>query len=812
MSAASDAGVARSGPWFGRGEILDALDHGLESIRLGHGQLILIFGEGGVGKSALLTHLRESAKAWGFRVLYGRALPSELPEPFALTQNLLRTASSRRGPRGSASMPSAAAPADGSGVLSLFLAPYKDRSGNEAAADLDDGTPAESLLSALAGSAGHVGESRLELSDQLVAYLEEMAEEGPVLLAIDDLNLADEPSLEFLLELAGHLRELRIGLVATLPAVPAGASPASPLFQRLVDYPGAESLTVRRMTESEAGEYARWILHGRTPSRDELLRWHTQTDGNPLFLEYVVRGTPGAIGSSVAPGARDVDAILRAQVSALSDDDRRLLVHAAVLGKEFDFSTLLRAMERTEEEPVAEGIDRLVHRGLVREVGEEVYEFVSERIRAEAYGLLTETRRQILHKKAAYALEARGRSDPAAVFELARQFYLARDAGPAISYNRRAAEIAVRTYAYPTAVIYLERALECLPLLPTPDLATELLIRIELGRLLDELAGVERGEEVLEEAIRRARDHPEFRTELALALLWLARLRIHRSSFLTARELATEAYGILEPFGHDRGVLVAHRVLSVVCLRLGDLTAAEQHCHEAVQLADRVDDPHLKWEVIVDLANVIGPIGRERFDEAIRLYRDAARFFEVSGDHGARARVLLNEGVLYGTHHRIHEALRSNNEAIESAEKSRSRVWIGYTFMNQAQYLAELHDPAAGRIALARAAEVLRPLGDIMATQQILMIGGILCEEEGNFSGAEEAFVESLQRSRESPGMVADSAELLFRRARLALREERRDEARRLLAESRAEGLETLCPWFADDWAELDRRMTPPSP
>jgi len=172
----------------------------------------------------------------------------------------------------------------------------------------------------------------------------------------------------------------------------------------------------------------------------------------------------------------------------------------------------------------------------------------------------------------------------------------------------------------------------------------------------------------------------------------------------------------------------------------------------------------------------------------------------------------LNEGVLYGTHHRIHEALRSNNEAIESAEKSRSRVWIGYTFMNQAQYLAELHDPAAGRIALARAAEVLRPLGDIMATQQILMIGGILCEEEGNFSGAEEAFVESLQRSRESPGMVADSAELLFRRARLALREERRDEARRLLAESRAEGLETLCPWFADDWAELDRRMTPPSP
>ncbi|MCI4322947.1 MAG: AAA family ATPase [Thermoplasmata archaeon] len=808
MAVASELATARSGPWFGRGEIRDALQRALEGIRLGHGQGVLILGEGGVGKSVLLGHIRDAASSEGFRVLYGRALPSDLPQPFALTQDLLRSANPPKSRDGGSAASRPPGSPRGSGVLSLFLAPYQGLAGDPDGGDPDGArAAAEVLISSLAGPAGHVEESRIELFDRLSAYLLDLAKDEPILLVIDDLHLADEPSLEFLLQLVNQFPQIRIGFVATLPPSRQVAPRASPLIERLAHRPGVEQLTVRRMTQGESAEYAQWILHGREPSRDEVMRWYTQTDGNPLFLEYVVRGTMGVGGSSILSGPLDVDALLREQLKALPDADRRVLVHAAVLGKEFDFLTLLQAMEEMEEERLAEGIDRLVHRGLLREKGNEVYEFVSERIRADAYGQLTETRRRILHKKIARALEARARTDPATIFEMARQFYLARDDAPAIEYNRRAAEIAMRTYAYPTAVVHLERALECLGRVAPPDLGTELLTRIELGRLQDELADLQRGEEVLEEAIRRARGEPQYQTDLALALLWLARLRIHRSAYISARDLATEASGILEPIGHERGLLVAHRVLSVVSLRIGDLEEAERHCREAIRLADHVGDPYLRGHVIVDLANVIGPLGEARFDEALQLYAEAARLFADTGDYGARARVLMNEAVLFGNHNQPKEAVESNRQAIESAEKSRSRIWIGYTHMNHAQYLAEVHDPAAGRIALARAAEVLRPLGDLLTQQQILMIDGILCEEEGNLSGADEAFVESLKVSRESPGLVGETAEVLFRRARIAARQERPDDARQMLAEARAAGLETLRRSFAEEVAELDRQL-----
>jgi hypothetical protein len=83
-------GFERSTPLVGRSEIHDDLLTGLDSVRQGTGQLILLLGEGGVGKSTFLRTAIKDAEGQGFLTLYGRALPSDLPQPFGLLQDLLR--------------------------------------------------------------------------------------------------------------------------------------------------------------------------------------------------------------------------------------------------------------------------------------------------------------------------------------------------------------------------------------------------------------------------------------------------------------------------------------------------------------------------------------------------------------------------------------------------------------------------------------------------------------------------------------------------------------------------------------------------
>lgn len=801
MVATRGSRTALPPPVFGREEILEEAVRLLTRTHDGAGTGLLLSGPGGVGKTQILNAIVERAGARGFTVLTGRALPEELPPAFSLLRELLGSERVRG--------PVSAAP-----LWTLAPSPLLLPSAPALRESLSTGTAAvvttraddfESGLAPLGLTVAEgLGAGRDALFARLEQHLLERARARPILIAVDDLQFADTSTLEFFRRFAVELPKVPIAIAATLAESTDLPERTREAIETLSGEANFLTIPVRPLTVTETEEFVRWILEGRAVDRDDVRRWHAQTDGNPLFVEQLVRiatGFAAPTNVSESPGL-GVTEMLLSRVGSLGDRERRVLTYAAVLGKEFHFANL-SAVAGSGEERVTESLDRLVHDGLVREKGGEVYEFVSEAVRRDLYASLTETRRRILHARAGRALEGQAGSSHS---ELARHFYLGREDAKAVEFNLKAAHAATRDFAFQTALSHVARALEAERRRPNHDPRVEIRLLTEQGRLLEELGVLPRSDELLTEAVNLARSGVGTDLELGRALLGLAQTRSTRSEYESAEGLATEALERLQKVGTPRDVMAGNRVLGTVAWRRGEIARAERHQRAALEIAEREGTPIELGHAIVDVANTLVPEGATNFEPAVELYTRAGKLFEAAGDFGARARVLMNQSVLEYHAGRPEEAIRHLTTAIEAADRSRSPIWIGYCNLNLAQWYAERGQPDLARPALARASQVLGPIGERLGEEQIAMTEGMIAEAERDFVAAQAHYQIALAKARDLR-TASEFAEMLFRLAHLAAERGEKNEARRWLSEARANGLANYRPDYAQRMDDLGQRI-----
>ncbi len=771
MTGATDR--ARSArPLFGRSEVLEEVERSLDNIATPQARALLIVGTSGSGKSVILAEAAARAEARGFVPVLARVRPREPPEPFRLARDLV-----------------ALAGGEGAGAEADLL-PTGGRRRDDAAG----GRRAEDELEQLLAPLGRTGVEGLgsALQTARVRFLErlhELAEHRPLALLIDDLHLADPLSLGLIEEIGHEGPRQRLVVVATLDAGPGVPEGARATIARLRVDDAFKPVTVRPFSAIELTEFATWLRDGHSPSAEDVLRWHAETDGHPLFAELLVRSASGSSRYADRTGSApaSLTQVLLARVADLDEVDRRVVTYASVLGREFGFRRLASVSELSEER-LSEAVHRLVRAGILREGGEEEYVFASEEFRASLYATVTETRRAILHRKAARALEAQGRASD---FELARHYYLGRDDEKAIEFGLRAAEEAAAAFAFDTALTLVRQTLAAVRRRPKRDPRFEVRLLTEGGRLLDEAGDLPGAEQMLSEAVTLARAEVDFDAPLGRALLGLAWARVERSDYAAAEPLALEAAARLERAGTPRDLFAAHRVLGTLYWRRSDFDLAEQHQRAALAIAERDGTPHEQGHALVDVANVLLDRGPEYVEPTLALYARAAGLFAQLDDPNATARVLMNRAVLEHRIGRRDAALADIGQALDAAERSRSPVWIGYCVLNLAHWRAELGETELARQLADRALRTLEPTGDRLARQQLAMIRGIIAEKDRLFDEAEREYAESLANARWM-GMKGETAEMLFRRARLAFVRGDPAGARTLLAEARANGLEEL--------------------
>jgi DNA-binding SARP family transcriptional activator/tetratricopeptide (TPR) repeat protein len=314
---------------------------------------------------------------------------------------------------------------------------------------------------------------RYMLFEAVSLLLAEAAAGAPVLLVLDDLHWADRATLHLLRHVMRSPQEAALLIVGTYR--PAEVGSAHPLAELIADLRRDALLSRITLGGLEHGHVAELIAShaGHEAGAGVVSAVHEQTEGNPFFIEEVMRHlietgrlferggrwssalTADEIG--VPEGVKDV---LDSRLARLSEACRCVLSHAAVLGREFSFEVLAAMAESPDQEVIEALEEGVAAQLLVEEAGGSNHAFTHALVRETIYGELSTPRRQRLHTRAAQAIEeAEGDTAVAALALHHRLAGPSGDASKAIEYSLRAGQEARELSAWEEAAAHWEGAL-----------------------------------------------------------------------------------------------------------------------------------------------------------------------------------------------------------------------------------------------------------------------------------------------------------------------------------------------------------------
>ena len=668
LQAAVARGLTR---FVGRQPELAALHQALERAGAGHGQVVAMVGEAGVGKSRLLYEFGHSHRTQGWRVLASASVSYGKATPYFPVVDLLKRychVEERDAPR------TIRAKVTGQ-LLTL------DETLHEtipAVLALLDALPADSPFLTL-----DPPQRRQRTLDGLKRVLLRESHVQPLLLVFEDLHWIDSETQAVLDSLVERLPTAHLLLLVNYrPEYQHG-------WGRKTYY---TQLRLDPLPPARAGEVLRALL-GDEPRLEPLKQLLiTRTEGNPFFLEESVRtlvetgvlvGAAGAYGLAQALPTIQVPAtvqvVLAARIDRLTPDDKRLLQTAAVIGTEVPWP-LLQAIADTTDEALYRSLAHLQAAEFLYEASlfpDRAYTFKHALTHEVAYGSLLQERRRALHARIVEALE---RLDPDRLTEqverLAHHALRGEGWDKALAYGRQAGEKAMMRSAHREAVGYFEQALRALPHLPETRATREQAIdlRLALRAALQPSGDWRRVLGVVHEAefLATALDDPH---RLGQVLLFLSVHCRHRGTYdqaIAASEralaLPTAGEGVALP-------VLAHQYLGMAYQALGRYQRAADSFGQAVAALDRSQHrerfgsvflPAVQSHTQLALCHAeVGTFteGAALGEEGLRIAEAVGHLISLSTALSATGLLALHQGDLPRALPRLERAMRLCREA-----------------------------------------------------------------------------------------------------------------------------------------------------
>ena len=592
---------------FGREAELAALDAALAQARSGSGQVVLIAGEAGIGKTRLVAEARSRTRAAGSTVLEGRCSEAERAVPFAPFVDLLQSWMAGRTPEEIAA---------GLGTEAPALVPIVP--------DLAQRVPALRPLPPLEPE-----QEKRRIVRAIGAFVAREAAAAPLLVVFEDAHWSDDSSLDLVSALARSAGTERILLIVTYRS----DEVTPPLRRVLADLDRARvavELRPARLAIDEAGAMLRGLLDLRGPVPGAFLAViHSLTEGNPFFIEEVTRSlvatgdlapTEGTFAWT-APGSirvpRTVDEAVRRRSDRVSAPARETLGIAAVAGLRSD-PALLREIAGRDERALLDDLRELIDAQLIVEESADRFAFRHALTRQAVYSALLARERRAMHRSIAETIERIHSSvldDHLA--DLSYHFHEAGLWEKAVEYGARAGARARALYAPREAIEQLGRAVHAASELGRPLSPEVLRLR---GLAHETLGDFDRAREDLEAACERARaigERPvEWQALLDLGLLW-ASTDYARAGALFERALA---------------------------------------------LARTIDEPRALAGSLDRLGNGLVNVGRTA--EGLRAHDEALSIFRTTGDTRGVAGTLDLLGMARGIHGDLVGGVAEYEEAI----------------------------------------------------------------------------------------------------------------------------------------------------
>lgn len=714
-------------PLYGRGGQLERLagwwQHDAGGVRL-----CVLSGDAGIGKTRLAAALARTAHAAGVTVLYGRC--DDGGPPYQPLVETVRQLVKYRPPITVGASPDA--------LTELArLVPDLQPAGEPAGAPANDPALRRHLL-----------------FDSVARLFADAARDCDVLLVIDDLHLADDPTAALLghllrtdvpgrLGVIGIHREAELSPARDIAAVLDAARrelPYEHVALGALDFDSVNSLVDAAVAEGATPEFVRAI--------------HDRTGGNPLFLEEVLN----SIAGSGRSGGRRVDpqdlvragvpqgvqVVLARRLKRLGEDVTETLADAAIIGPEFRLDVLEALMEGVD--PLAP-IERALQAGLIVERGNAGrLAFAHAIVHDAIYHLRTARRRARIHLRLATLLQQEPRLGASAA-EVARHWTAAEQPAPAVKALLAAARDATAVSAHAEARRYYHRCLALWPRAsgqpdealrsagvagePTPASVREILLEAgprvhRLRRILDQAAAAT-GEclgQVLEEAAEASRWAGEPGAAADFIGLAMAVSELEHAPGDARRARLQERLGryLWEAGNWDASAAAYEAALRVLEALPPSIDAARALAGQAALL-----------------------MLRERYAASFATAEEALRVARAAGARREEGHALNTVGVDLGMSGRSDEGINALREALRIAEEVKNLEDQCRAYCNLSELLirsgrtAEAAETALSGYRFARRHGLQRSGAPIVAANAVAALASL-----GRWAEAERLAAESL--------------------------------------------------------------------
>ncbi len=646
-------------PMVGRDAQLEVLLQCAQSLtdrRLG--QFVLITGEAGIGKSRLLQVFKQGLNKTAVRTLEGQSEPFQHGASYALLGDLIRNSID---PVANAGEDQAASLARTVGEVLQDQAaeylPYLSYVTLPESAGPQDGGRFEFLDSS---------QLRMQIFLAVRTWFLALSSEAPLVLILDDLHWADEPSLEFVKFLVDTVRDAPLLIVASTrtydPSDPVSsvAEKAAQLGNRFIPI----DLDILSPQESEQVLMNLLAADEIPPHLKALIA--ERSGGLPLYLEEFLRtlldtgmlvkeGSALRLTAGLEQIAQQVpdtiEGLVLGRFDRLADDQKKALQRMAVVGTQFNISLLLRILPDLQEQAMLDLLSSLAGRGLllpaVSAPHDPGYSFKNSMTAEIIYNTLLRPEKMALHGAVGLAIEqaCAGSVEPR-IEELAHHFSQSAYTEKAFQYLLMAGDRLARDYANARARSYYQQALDRMPRIGAPlDQAYRVLQG--LGDVEAYLGDYQAARGHYQQALEAVREQAEAMPEAYISLIRKVGATFEREGdYAQALEILAQAQSEIGRLGKAMPIELAQLLNDSgwIAFRRGELETAEAYLSQALELVEQ----SRQYDLIASIYNRLGGVSyqKDQVDLASAYTRKALALRIEIGDTVSVARTYSNLGLL----------------------------------------------------------------------------------------------------------------------------------------------------------------------
>jgi len=532
-------------------------------------------------------------------------------------------------------------------------------------------------------------QDKLRFYEAVTQFFIAICKDKPLLLLFDDMQYADQPSLDLLEYFVRSTNNLRVLTVCSLPAEQE-VETNSPLEQTMMKFNKQrilETITMKGLNLEGTTKLTKDIFGEQAVSQEFAELIFERTGGNPFFVEEVLRALVenGTIfrtrnGWDRKPTQeltvpRSVKTALRARLTKLDPEALSILQWAAVAGSEFDFELLLN-VSQSNEDTLVQKIEVFISQALLAEIPHEKSKlrFADNRIRELLLDDLIQIKRTRYHLKVAEAMEKMWTENLESHADIiATHFSEAGDVKRSIKYSIMAGERNRTIHAYNQAVRNFKQALD--------------LMALEKNSGQQKAVVLEKLGEVNHYAGKTSDSIDSYQSALEIF-----------ESLHDTKACARVCASLAETLYEGRGISSAAQVPEILIKGLKYIEN-ESESFEAASI----------YATLADYYSLL-----DRYDEANSWIDKAVAVGERTGNFAATVSTLFCRSTFLADSGNLDEGLPTMEHALELALEHGQNAVAGFILMNLSGYTLQRNLEGA-RAYAARLVEHGRRVGDVMA-------------------------------------------------------------------------------------------------